>query len=49
MNVSDTWLADREQEGHMSPLFPILLFPLLACFSFSSLLFQSFSFQESCY
>lgn len=48
LNVSDrvdTWLADSEQEGHMSALFPFLLFPLLACRPFSSPLFQSFSFS----
>lgn len=51
MNVSDrvdTWLADREQEGHMSALSPLLLFPLLACRSCSSHLLQSFSFQSCC-
>lgn len=51
MNVSDrvdTWLADREQEGHMSALSPLLLFPLLTCRSCSSHLFQSFSFQSCC-
>lgn len=45
MSVSDrvdTWLAEREQDDHMSALFPFLLFSLLVCHSFCSHLFQSF-------
>lgn len=39
MSVSDrvdTWLVEREQEDHMSALFPFLLFSLLVCHSFCS-------------
>ena len=48
MNVSDrvdTWLADREQEGHMSAPAPVLRLSVVPCRFFYSHLFQSFIFQ----
>lgn len=42
MSVSDrvnTWLAEREQQGHMSALFPFLFFSPLVCHSFCFHLF----------
>lgn len=47
MSVSDrvdTWLVEREQEDHMSALFPFLLFSLLVCHSFCSHLLQALDF-----